>query len=256
MSNEKFMPPYTTNKSLSPKLVWYNSRIKLKFKGSCLKQDKASFTPKNVVSLFIVYELDNTWPRDLNTDFTLKNCLFGSLKLTKNADSDKYSYSGYGIGFDSCSYFSLSDNTTERNVVIFEADMNSSVHTDNKGKDILILDEGPTQGLDDTTLTAEVKYSINFTQSNRKFCLSLHYNGSNSFLFVNGTKIHEFKAKDFEIKTYPLCLGNISVDFSANNMIKAGFDGPVYDFSVDYNFIDTSNIINIHKYLMKKYEIK
>ena len=63
-----------------------------------------------------------------------------------------------------------------KNVIIFGADMSSSVHVDNKGKDILILGEGPTQGLDDTTLTAEAKYPINFTQSGKRFVLSLHYN--------------------------------------------------------------------------------
>ena len=69
-------------------------------------------------------------------------------------------------------------------------------------KDILILDKGPTQGLDDTKLTAEVQYSIEFSRSNREFCLSLHYKykGSHSFLFVNATKIYQFKAKDSEIK--------------------------------------------------------
>ena len=89
--------------------------------------------------------------------------------------------------------------------------MSSSVHINNKEKDVLILGKGPTQGLDNTTLTAEAQYLINFSKSNRKF-LSLHYNGSNSFLFINATKIHRFKAKDFEIKKYPLCLGNISGD--------------------------------------------
>ena len=69
------------------------------------------------------------------------------------------------------------------------------MHVDNKGKDILILDERPTQGLDDTTLTAEAKYPINFTQPNKRFVLSLHYQGGNSFLFVNATKIFQFKAK-------------------------------------------------------------
>ena len=89
--------PVTTSTSLSPKLAWYNSRIKLKFKGSCLKQeDKAAFAVKNVVNLFIVYELD-TWSQDLNTEFTLKSCLFGAVKLTKNADTDKYKYSSYSI---------------------------------------------------------------------------------------------------------------------------------------------------------------
>ena len=85
---------------------------------------------------------------------------------------------------------------------------------------MLIVGKGPTQGLDDTILTAETQYSINFTRPGIKFCLSLHYNGSNSFLFVNATKICQFKAKYCEIKKYPLCLGNISGDFSANNMKK------------------------------------
>ena len=100
------MPPYTKTKSLSPKLIWYNSRVKLKFKGSCLKQDGATFTPKHVVNLFTVYELD-TWSRDLNAKFTLKDCLFGAVKLTKNADTDKNKCSGYDIGFDSQSAFLL-----------------------------------------------------------------------------------------------------------------------------------------------------
>ena len=86
--------------------------------------------------------------------------------------------------------------------------------------------------------------------------LSLHYNGSNSFLFVNATKIHQFKAKDSEIKRYPLCLGNISKDFSVDNMKKTGLNGYVYDFSVDYNAIAVDAILDIHKYLMKKHDIK
>ena len=87
--------------------------------------------------------------------------------------------------------------------------MSSSIHIDNKKKEILILGRGPTQGLK-STLTAEKMYSINFTEKNKKFCLSLHYNGANSYLFVNGTEIHKFKAKDSKIVATPLCLGNIS----------------------------------------------
>ena len=98
--------------------------------------------------------------------------------------------------------------------------MNSSVDVDNKGKDILILGEGPTQGLDDTTLKAEAKYPINFTQSGRRFVLSLHYNGSNSFLFVNATKVYQFKAQKSVIKDYALYLGNVSKDFTTNKMRK------------------------------------
>ena len=80
--------------------------------------------------------------------------------------------------------------------------MSSSVHIDNKNKkkDILILGEGAKKGLDDTTLRAEPKYFIDFLALHRKICLSLHYNGSNSFLFVSATKIYQFKAKWFEKK--------------------------------------------------------
>ena len=134
--------------------------------------------------------------------------------------------------------------------------MSSSVHANNKNKDILILGKGQTKGLDNISLTAEAEYSINFSWSEREFCLSLHYNGSNSFLFITARKIHQFKAKDSEIKRYPLCLGNISKDFFVDNMKKTGLNGNVYYFSFDYNVIDTSNIINIHKCLMKKHDTK
>ena len=177
--------------------------------------------------------------------------MFGSVRLTKNADPDKYKYCGYGRGFGSRSEFLFTDRSIGRNVIIFGADMSSSVHVDNKGKDILILGEGPTQGLDDTTLTAEAKYPINFTQSGKRFVLSLHYNGSNSFLFVNATKVYQFKAKNSEIKDYALCLGNVSKDFTINNMKKTGLKGVVKFFSVDFNPID-NDILDIHKYLMKR----
>ena len=136
--------------------------------------------------------------------------------------------------------------------------MGSSVHIDNKGKDILILAEVPTQRLTDTTLTAEAKYSSNFTQLRKRFVLSLHYNGSSSFLFVNATKIYQIKAKDSRIKGYTLSLGNISKYFTINNMKKkkkkkkeAGLKGSVKFFSVDFNPIDATNLLDIHKYLMK-----
>ena len=107
-------------------------------------------------------------------------------------------------------------------------------HINNKGKYILILGQVSTQGLDDSTLSAEAQFSFNFSRTNRKFCLSLHYNGSNSFLFANTTKIYQFKAKDSEKKKYPLCLGNIPGDFPANYMKKTVLNGCVYDFSFDY----------------------
>ena len=98
--------------------------------------------------------------------------------------------------------------------------MSSSMHIDNKKNSILILSKGSTQELYDTTLTAEAQDSINFSRSNKVFCWNLHYNGNNIFLFVNATKINQFKARNSEIKRYPLCLRCISGDFPNNNMKK------------------------------------
>ena len=95
-------------------------------------------------------------------------------------------------------------------------------------------------------------YLINFTVRKKKFCLNLHYNGANSYLFVNGTQIYKFKAKDSEIVPTPLCLGNISKDWSIDNMKRTGLTGNVYDFSVDYDAIAVDDSKDIHKYLMKK----
>ena len=138
-----------------------------------------------------------------------KNCLFGAVTLTKNANIDKYGYSVHEIWFDGRSSFSFPGVRFGQNVLIFGSDMSSSVHIDNKKKDVLVLRKGPTQGLEHM-LTAEKNYLINFILITKKFCLSLHYNGANIYLFVNGTEIYEFKAKDSKIVATPLCLGNIS----------------------------------------------
>ena len=98
-------------------------------------------------------------------------------------------------------------------------------------------------------------YSINFTVTKKKFFLSFHYNGANSYFFVNGTEICKLKAKDSEIVASPLCLRNISKDWSIDNMKKTGFNGYTYDFSVDYDVTDIDDIKDIHKYLMKKNNI-
>ena len=133
--------------------------------------------------------------------------------------------------------------------------MNSSVHVDNKGKDILILGKSPTQGLGEHSLTAEKMYSINFSKDNVKFCLGLYYNGPNIYLFVNGTEIINFKAKDSDIVATLLCLGNISKDWSVDNMTKTGLADYVYDFSVGYVAIAVDDIKDVHKHLMKKTNI-
>ena len=177
-------------------------------------------------------------------DPTLKNCSFGAVTLTKIADIDKYRYSGYGIRFDRRSIFPFPGGGFDQNVLIFGVDVSFSVHVDNKKKGILVLGIGPTQGLEHA-LTAEKMDSINFTVTKKKVCLSLHYNGANSCLFVNGTEIYKFKAKDSEIVAAPLCLGNISKDWSIDNIKKTGFNGYVYDFSVDYDSTDVDEIKDI-----------
>ena len=100
--------------------------------------------------------------------------------MTKNADIDKYGYSGYGNGFDRKSSFSFQNGGFGQNVLISGVDTSHSVHVDNKKKDILILRKGPTQELEDT-LTAEKVYWISFTVIKTKSCLSFHYNDANVY---------------------------------------------------------------------------
>ena len=124
----------------------------------------------------------------------------------------------------------------------------------NRKKDILILGKGPIQGLEHT-MSPEKMYSINFTEHSKKFCLILHYDGANSYLFVNRKEIHKFRAKDSEIVATPLCLGDILKDWSIDNMGMAGLNGFVYDFSVHYDAIVGDDILDIHNCLTKKNDI-
>ena len=131
--------------------------------------------------IYIAYELDASGS-NIN-DPTLKNCLFGAVTLTKNADIDKCGYSGYESGLDRRGVFSFPGGGFGQNVLIFGVDISFFAHIDNKKKDKLVLGIGPTQGWEDT-LTAEKMYSINFTVSKKKFCLSLYYNGANGCLLM------------------------------------------------------------------------
>ena len=105
---------------------------------------------------------------------------------------------------------------------MFCADMSSSVQVDIKNKNTLVLEECLTQRLDDTTLKAEAKYPLSFTQLRKTFVLSMHCNGDSSFWYVNAVKMYQFKAKDSEIKSYLLSVGNILKDFTVYNMKKTG----------------------------------
>ena len=140
LSDETIKPATTSGNSLTPALIYYNiDKIKVKFTGSCLKQSKLSMTHKNVVSIYNELGAFNSH----SNDPALKNCLFPGVTLTKNADIDKYGYSGYAIEFDRRSSFSFPGGGFSQNVLIFGADM-SSTHINNKKKDILVLGKGPT----------------------------------------------------------------------------------------------------------------
>ena len=142
MSAKKRTTPATTDNSLSPSIKWYgNPKFCLVFKESCLIQKITISNSLNRIKLFTVYELD-TWSWDLYSDYTLKDCLFGGVKLAKNAYLDKHVYNGYGIGFDSRRECLLPDDRVGRNVIIFGIDMSSSVHIDNKRKGVLIIGIG------------------------------------------------------------------------------------------------------------------
>ena len=174
--------------------------------------------------------------------------MLGTIKLTKNPDPDKYEYFGYGTGFDTLwNFSSWNGSGFGQNVIMSGCDMNSLVYIDNKKKDILILRKSIINGSDNTTLIEEKGCSINFTEQKKNFCLRLHYNVVNSYIFVNGAKIYKSKSKDSDINTSPFNLDNISKHFSVDNTKKTGLFGHVYDFSVNYDSIDANDILDIHK---------
>ena len=206
----------------------------------------------NIVNIYIVYLIDPI-SNSRNTDYTVQNALFGGVKITKNTtDTSKHKYEGYGICFDEGGTFSKGNISDGKNVLIFGVHENSLVHKNNKENNIYVMGDLFVQGINDTTLYAEKLYSQNFTAANKKFMLSLHYNGDNSYLFVNGKQELKFKAKDDQIVKEILCLGNISDDWTAANAQKSGLWGEIYDFAVDYTGTNIGDIYNIHRYLMKK----
>ena len=145
---------------------------------------------KNVINIYVVYKLDPI-SSTRNTDYTVQNALFGTMKITKNADSSKNNYTGYGLCFDEGDEFGHTvkkdnfDRTTDaRNVIIFGVDMSSSIHATNRANNIYVMGKGLTQGINDTTIYAEKWFHNNFTELREKFVLSLDYNGDNSYLLM------------------------------------------------------------------------
>ena len=206
-----------------------NGRMNVKYNGNYFLQNKVLHpNTNNVVNIYIIYKL-NPISFSRNTDYTIQNALFGAVKIIKNTDSSKNKYQGYGICFDEGGTFTSGNITNGRNVLIFGADMSFSIHSTNKANNIYVLGKDFVQGINDTTLYAEKIYKTNFTESNKKFVLSLHYNFSNSYLFVNGTQDLKFKSKADQILKEKLCVGNLSSDWTTTNSEKTGLYGKFYD---------------------------
>ena len=233
-----------------------NGRMSVRLEGAYFKQMRLLHpNNNNIVNIYIVYLIDPI-SNSINSDYTVQNALFGGVKITKNAtDISKHKYEGYGICFDEGDMFSMGNINNGTNVLMFGVYENSVIHSNNKANNIFIMCDGFVQGIIDTTLYTEKIYSQNFTAVNKKIVLSLHYNGDNSYLFVNGKQELKFKAKDDQIVKEILCLGNISGDWTAANAKKTGLWGEIYDFAVDYTSTNIGNIYNVHRYLMKKHNI-
>ena len=237
-----------------------------KFSGNYVKENKLIYPAKSAVNIYIVCKLDTTIS-SRNTDFTVQNTLFGAIKITKDSsDTDHNKYSGYGICFDEESYFTFGNITNGKNVTIFGADLSFNAHERNKQNKIYVLVRGEIQGVTtvgprkrETTIYAEKIYKHNFTQPNKTFVLSLHYNnGDNSYLFVNGGEELKFKTKTFtdQVKQNLLCIGNLSSDWSSANSTNTGLYENINDFTVDYeNFSSVRTIYDIHRNLIKKHNI-
>ena len=227
--------------------------------GNHFQQNKEDVLNNFRANIYCVYKLD---PISSSRDdtFTVQNASFGSMKITKNADTSKYKYKGYGICFDEGGSFRKGNISNGKNVLIFGVDESSLVHVNNKANNIYVMGDLFVQGINDTTLYAEKIYSQNFTQPSKKFVLSLHYNGygtgGDSYLFVNGKQELKFKAKTHQILLKKLCIGNLSDDWTTSESEKTGLYRNIYDFIVDYKkVIDVKATYDMHRYLMTKHDI-
>ena len=182
-----------------------------------------------ILNLYIVYEL-NTLPRNPINNFALKNRLFDTVKLTRNAGKSKFTYNGREITFDRKSYWSF-DNATARNVVFFVLIIAHHLILIIKKSNFLGLGIGPTKDINGSFGVAEKEFVINFSKANTNFCLSLHYNGDESYLHVNKTGIYKFKARD-NVSWYNFYLRNVSKDFTKDEHSEIPLNDTVYDFSV------------------------
>ena len=191
-------------KNVVPNIKNVNGQLYVSFNGNYFKQDPITI-PNNVINIYVVYKLDPV-KSTRNTDYTIQNALFGDMKITKNTDSSKNNYKGYGLCFDEGGEFghtvkqgNFNRTKNAKNVITFDVDTSSSIHATNRANNIYVMGKDFIQGINDTTIYAGKLCHNNFTEFGVKFVLSLHYNDNNSYLFANGRQELKFKAKDDQI---------------------------------------------------------
>ena len=261
-SSDSNMNAFANAKSNLPNLK-NDGRMHVHLSGNHFQQNVAGIPNNGNVINGNVYKLDPI-ASSRDTSFTMQDALFGAMQITKNAtDNSKNNYKGYGICFDEGSQFGhtmteggCTHITNGRNVLIFGADMSFGIHRTNRANHIYVMGDGLTQGIHDTMLYVEKEYFRNFTEPNVKFVLSLHYNGDDSYLFVNGRQELKFKCKTDQLVKEKLCIGNLSDQWTASESETTGLYGNIYDFVVDYEqILGVKAICDMHRYLMTKHNI-
>ena len=209
-----------------------DGRMHVYLSGNHFQQNKVIIpNNNNVINIYCVYKLDPV-ASTRDTSFTIQNAFFGAMQITKNTDTSKYNYKGYGICFDEGGQFGhtiteggFAHTTNARNVLIFGADMSFSTHASNRANNIYLMGELFIQGINGTTIYAEKKFYINFTNPGKTIILRLDYNGDDSYLFVNGRQELKFKCKTDQLVKEKLCIGNLSDQWTASESEKIGLYG-------------------------------
>ena len=241
----------------------HDGRMHVYLSGNYFKQDRTRIpNNNNAINIYCVYKLDPIASSRVTT-FNIQNALFGAMQITKNADTSKYDYKGYGICFDEGNQFGhtitqggIAHTANARKVLIFGADMSFSVRATNRANHIYVMGKGFAQGIHDTTLYAEKIFYRNFTDPGKKFVLNLHYNGDDSYLFVNGRQELKFKCNTDQLVKDKLCIGNLSDQWTTSESEKTRLYGNIYDFVVDYGqIVGVKAIYDMHRYLMTKHNI-
>ena len=223
--------------------LWHDKeRTYINFRNGVLAQEKISYTHNHIVNLYIIYSMSYMTCK-CGPD-TIGQCLFGA------TDYNKKNWSGYGVAFGKQYYLHKDSGKNANNLIILGVDLSDSSDEETKKNNILILGKDSIQ-INNTTIQAKNELKTNCTVP-PKFILSVHYNGDDSYLFVNNIQQYKFKAKDSEIKTRKLCLGGFSNDSSFSDLTAIS---KIYHFSVDYQLVTIDKIQKIHKYLMKKHSI-